>query len=297
MNQHTHDTDKVVSLTNVVAYVRNVNLDKEIVMFDSVDMLSDIPPYPVHLDGVAIMLCTEGSGEICIDLNQYTIKKNSLIVVNSQNFIYGKAQQVGMRSHVLMCSHNVIEEILPKLSELFPFVLDHRLSPVIQLTESEANDMHSLYHIIKERLSRPETEFRRSKIMNLLRAYHYEMMEIYLSHTPKQDRRATRKEEIMAKFIMLLCEHFHEERQVSFYAEKLFITPKHLSAVAKETSGRTVGEWIENYVILEAKVLLKSTDMTIQEIASRLNFANQSFFGKYFKHLTGVSPTEFRKTT
>ncbi len=99
----------------------------------------------------------------------------------------------------------------------------------------------------------------------------------------------------MAKFILAVSEHFRTERQVSFYAHKLCITPKHLSSVIKEISGRTASDWIENYVVMEAKVLLKTTDMTIQEIAVYLNFANQSFFGKYFKHHTGVSPTTYRK--
>ena len=62
----------------------------------------------------------------------------------------------------------------------------------------------------------------------------------------------------------------------------------------KEASGRTAGEWIDHYVVMEAKMLLGSTDLTVQEISSKLNFANQSFFGKYFKHNTGLSPTEFR---
>ena len=105
----------------------------------------------------------------------------------------------------------------------------------------------------------------------------------------------TRKEEIMAKFILLVSENFREQRQVSFYSDQLCVTSKHLSAVVKEISGRTAGDWIENYVTVEAKVLLRSTDMTIQEIATRLNFSNQSFFGKYFKHQTGLSPTEYRK--
>lgn len=74
------------------------------------------------------------------------------------------------------------------------------------------------------------------------------------------------------------------------------LTPKHLSGVVKEVSGKTVGEWIDELVILEAKALLNSSSMNIQEIADRLNFANQSFFGKYFKHYTGMSPKEYRKS-
>ena len=96
--------------------------------------------------------------------------------------------------------------------------------------------------------------------------------------------------------MLLVEESFSKERSVNYYAEKLNITPKHLSAVAKETSGHTAGEWIDSYVILEAKMLLQNSEMSIQEISSRLNFANQSFFGKYFKHHTGVSPKAFRSS-
>ena len=80
---------------------------------------------------------------------------------------------------------------------------------------------------------------------------------------------------------------------MAYYAGKMFLTPKHLSTVVKEVSGKTAGEWIDSLVILEAKALLKSSEQSIQEIADELHFANQSFFGKYFKHHTGMSPKEY----
>ena len=73
------------------------------------------------------------------------------------------------------------------------------------------------------------------------------------------------------------------------------MTPKYLSLLVKNVSNRTAGEWIDNYVVLEAKALLSSSTLSIQEISDRLNFANQSFFGKYFKQHVGISPTEYRK--
>jgi AraC family transcriptional activator of pobA len=88
---------------------------------------------------------------------------------------------------------------------------------------------------------------------------------------------------------------YKKERGVNFYARKLCITPKHLSWAVKEVSGKTAGTWIDEAVILEAKTLLKSSDMNIQQISEELNFANQSFFGKYFKHYTGMSPKEYKK--
>lgn len=80
-----------------------------------------------------------------------------------------------------------------------------------------------------------------------------------------------------------------------FMQDKLCVTAKYLSLISKEVSGQPAGNWIDEYVILEAKTLLKSSQMSIQEIADSLNFANQSFFGKYFKHHTGISPKEYRK--
>ena len=129
----------------------------------------------------------------------------------------------------------------------------------------------------------------------MLQAALYEMMDIHQKNSERIDNQRSRKEEIMAKFILAVSEEFRTQRQVAYYARKFYITPKHLSAVVKEISGRTAGDWIENYVVMEAKVLLKTTDKTIQEITLMLNFANQSFFGKYFKHHTGLSPTAYRK--
>ena len=90
--------------------------------------------------------------------------------------------------------------------------------------------------------------------------------------------------------------NFKEERFLDFYANELSITPKHLSRTVKSQTGFTAVEWIERYVILEAKVMLKSSNMTIQQIADELNFPSQSFFGKYFKKNIGVSPKEYRNT-
>lgn len=133
--------------------------------------------------------------------------------------------------------------------------------------------------------------------MCIMQAALYEMVDIQQRISDTRNIVRTRKEEIMARFLLAVSEHFREQRQVSFYADMLCITPKHLSTVVKEVSGRTAGNWIENYVVMEAKVMLRTTDLPVQEIANRLNFLNQSFFGKYFKHLTGVSPSQFRKQT
>ena len=83
-------------------------------------------------------------------------------------------------------------------------------------------------------------------------------------------------------------------RSIAYYAKLLCISPKHLSATIKIMSGQTASEWIDNYVIIAAKAMLRSSSKTIQQISNDLNFSNQSFFGKFFKKYVGVSPTEYR---
>ena len=95
-------------------------------------------------------------------------------------------------------------------------------------------------------------------------------------------------------FYNLILQYYKDSREVGFYAKKLCLTPKYLSVIIKEFTGNSALGWINDYVILEAKSLLKSTNMTIQQISDELNFPSQSFFGKYFKRLVGVSPKVYR---
>ncbi|MDE7115946.1 MAG: helix-turn-helix domain-containing protein, partial [Muribaculaceae bacterium] len=111
------------------------------------------------------------------------------------------------------------------------------------------------------------------------------------------------KDEVMSnqgrmtdQFLILAQQNFKHQRFLDFYAQKLEVTPKHLSRTLKSQTGYTAVEWIERFVILEAKVLLKSSNLNIQQISDELNFPSQSFFGKYFKKLTGMSPKEFRNS-
>lgn len=138
--------------------------------------------------------------------------------------------------------------------------------------------------------------FRREIAKSLFHALFYELGNIMNRHAPAVGRQVkTRRDEVFEQFIHLVRDHYKAQRSVTFYADKLCLTPKHLSNVVKGLTGKSAGAWIDDYVILEAKALLKSTTLTILQVSEALNFANQSFFGKYFKQHTGVSPTQYRR--
>ena len=109
-----------------------------------------------------------------------------------------------------------------------------------------------------------------------------------------KDNRKTKKRKLFDDFYSHLIANHKESREVGFYAKKLCITPKYLSSSVKETTGKSAFEWINNYVILEAKSMLKVSEKTIQEISVDLNFPNQSFLGKYFKQQVGMTPGKYR---
>lgn len=287
------ERDNTVSLSEV-AQALNTSMDIDVLAFDSMRP-SEIKEFaPIRIDAMAIILCTGGYGRIGIDLEDYEVKRNTLVVIQPQNYLRFVESSPDMQSCCVLCSINVVEMILPKLTDILPVLMQHRMMPAIELTDKEAEGILSFYKFIKLKLEEPPTRFRLQKVLCMLQAALFEMMDIRLAREQQAGHSPNRRSEIMAKFLLSVSENFRKERQVAYYAKQLCITPKHLSTVVKETSGRTAGEWIDHYVMLEAKMLLRTTDLTIQEITTRLNFTNQSFFGKYFKHHAGESPSSFR---
>ena len=158
-------------------------------------------------------------------------------------------------------------------------------------------ELKAYFLLIKDNIEKDDY-FRADIIKRLLAAYLYKLGSILYRHRPELQEEAAKplkREEILFKeFINLVSEHHRKERRVDFYAERMFLSPKHFSTVIKKVSGKTAGQWIDEYVILEAKTLLKYSVMSIQEIAYYMNFPNPSFFGKYFRHHTGMSPSEYK---
>jgi AraC family transcriptional activator of pobA len=107
---------------------------------------------------------------------------------------------------------------------------------------------------------------------------------------PRQDS----KIELTGRFFNLLAKNFRKEKSVGYYASELFVTPRHLSWVLKEVTGKTAGALVDEMVIKEAKLLLTGHDLNISQVAVKLYFSNSSFFGKYFKKLTGISPSAYK---
>ena len=178
------------------------------------------------------------------------------------------------------------------LSSIFLF---SRLHPVFSMDREEARSILGFYLLIRQKVSETTHRFRKDTVKALLQAFLYDAGNIFWKVFNNEDEKNTRNEEIFMQFIELVEKHFKTERRVTWYALQMHITPKYLSETIRKVSRQTPGEWIDSYVMLELRVLLRTSLLSIKEIAEQMHFPNQSFLGKYFKQHAGMSPKEYRR--
>ncbi len=128
----------------------------------------------------------------------------------------------------------------------------------------------------------------------ILESVLYGVSSLYRTAQNETGHRLSRGEEISKELFRLVMKHYTRERRVAFYAEQMRLSTQHLCTTVKQQTGKTVADLIADVVIMDAKALLKSTNMAIKEVALSLNFPNVSFFGKYFKRYVGMSPQQYR---
>jgi YesN/AraC family two-component response regulator len=164
------------------------------------------------------------------------------------------------------------------------------------LKNAEVFVLKKLFEILEYRINQPKNDdtFIKNSIEYCLHALLEEVYSLLTKGAQVKKVQLSRKEAITARFIELLNIYFKTQRQLSFYADKLNITPPYLSQVIKEVSGKTAGEMIDEVVVIEAKRLLKDPQYNITEVSDQLNFTSASFFGKFFKKHTGKSPSKYR---
>lgn len=262
---------------------------------------------PIRFDGMAWLLCFGGRIDLEVNLQPVTLCENSVLVTNPKSFIELKdIDWDGFDCYMLFISHNFIRDVnfdlnilgsIPRLSS------GQRIEPVQNITADEAVLLKEYFNILSSNAKNNDDNHAKNYSKSIARcmiaALTYQLIQIVSRRikTPDDEPRSRfRRPTYVHDFIDLVHEYHRSERSVAFYAEKLFISPKYLSLLIKEATGRSAAEIIDEYVILEAKNLLRFSGKNIQQISYDLNFPNQSSFGKYFKHLVGMSPSEYQRS-
>ena len=253
--------------------------------------------FPSRLNALIIGVGTEGETSLTSNLQEFRLKKDSLFIFSPKHILQVQSNN-RFKAHLIIIAPDFLKRINIDTKRMMPLFLQFGSLPCMELTHAESQSLRSFISMVEQELKGSETDFSSEIIGGLIAATIYKVGDIlthYLTEHPEVDSPIhNRAEEYFRQFTELLGEHYKHERSVGFYARQLCITPKYLTTLIKRISGKSVSEWIDNYVILEAKTLLKYSNMSVQEIAYYLNFPNQSFFGSYFKRNAGMSPSQYK---
>lgn len=176
--------------------------------------------------------------------------------------------------------------------------VEHMQVPILHLSSEELQIVLDYIKMIHRAMAdKFNATLSRHIVSSMTTAFFYQtMLFVYRKvHVSNRESVGPRRMNYVQDFLRLVHIYFTKERSVSFYASQLFISPKYLSLLVKEATGRSAARWIDHFVIMEAKNMLRYSGKNVQQVAYALNFPNQSAFGKYFKHLTGLSPTDYQK--
>lgn len=244
---------------------------------------------PTKVNNAVIIVCISGNATIKVNLQTYEIESPSMVTLMPGQIFEPMESSNNFCAHVITLSKRFIDMInLPGWQQRYLTLYNN---PITEMEVEQSNAARFFLAILHRAASNVDNPFRLQVIENLVRVFYYGGVN---GSSPAKDNVSPYKNNLVERFLELVHTHYREERMISFYANKLCITPKYLSKIVKENTGRSAGEWIENHVVLDARAMLQSSDMTIQQIAVSLNFPNQSFFGKYFKRATGMSPKQYR---
>ena len=251
--------------------------------------------YPSNIQSALIVYSLRGKAKLTVHEDVHWIQPKELIILLPGQFVSFSDPSEDFLTVTMVISSSLFSDALsgaPRFSPHFFFYMRNHYW--YSQTESDVLRIYNFLGMIKGKVTSLDI-YRRELIVHLLRYLYLELFNAYQKEaTLKTDRKDIRKEELANKFFELIMKHFKENKDVAFNADKLCITSKYLTMVIKETSGKSAKDWIVEYVILEIKTLLKNTNMNIQEIAIRTNFANQSSLGRFFRKHTGMSLSQYR---
>ena len=235
------------------------------------------PGQTYHVPEGRMMMMLEGEADISIDLEDYHIEKGMVVVTTPDIILELKRCHMETKVMAIVSKEDIhVDENI-----------------IIHTDAQQRNELLRMVYLIWD--VSQHTPFRKEAVHSLLTALVSNIASIKSEmNTAEGSSTPSRQQQLFQSFKTLVNQHCERERSIPFYADRLHITPHHLSAVIKQASGHSVMYWVNRAVILRAKVLLKTSGMMTYEVADRLNFISSSAFNNYFKRETGMTPKEYK---
>lgn len=258
------------------------------------DNLRDIDVTKAITEIYIILLVLEGEASVNINGMLYVGYKNDILICPPNNLLENCLLSIDFKSHCIGMSSEYVQKIVPMAENTWDIKILFEKNPMCTLHPEEVTVFCQYYNLLCSKIHLPST-VQEKVIDTLMLAFIYDMQNILNRVIQTIPRPFTSGEFLFKRFIELLKASYPKNRNVSYYAGRLHVTPKYLSTVCKETGGQTASHLIDRYVLKDIEYLMKHSSKTIKEIANDLDFPNISFFGKYVKKHFGMAPKALRE--
>ena len=245
-------------------------------------------------EGGAILFCRRGSATVTVDQLRDRVTRDTLLLLLPGSILHLNERTDDFRVRFCAFSLELFSEAAYRLDPSFFHILHEHA--IIRLPDRIIEGVRNWFQMASYTYRDRGNIFRNTIIRNRLQNVLLEAFDKTQRFAPDVHSQTgtTRQADLFQRFVALVHEHCTEQREVAFYADRLCISTRYLSTIIRSVAHSTAKVFIDRSVVLEIKMLLGSTELSVQEIAYRLHFPDQSYLGRFFKKHTGVSPTEFR---
>lgn len=266
--------------------------EKDIMIFSGLDTL---PKEGIIPDAYVMALCLEGRATCRMNDHVYELEKNDIFLCQPNVFVENAMTSLDFKCKGVVMSPNYFQSIFLSGNDVWDAAFIIKENPLLHLDDKEIETLLLNFEFARNKLNTSDSFHHKEMVRLLLQAMSYECYDIIAPKIQAIQYNYTSAESIFRRFIALVTNDTPVEREVSYYAEHLCITPKYLSAICKQVSGKTASAIINEYTVMHIKNMLHNTTYTIKEVVNLSGFSNLSFFGKYVRRQLGVSPREYRK--
>ncbi|MGM9797529.1 MAG: helix-turn-helix domain-containing protein [Parabacteroides sp.] len=260
------------------------------------DSLSGYGSLPYKVKSGLFLLCVRGFVKLSINLTSYTVKTHDFLTLVPNTFIQFEAISEDVLFYLAGFSATFMNDVnfIKSTMNVLPMITDR---PVIHLDDAIAQLYIDGYQLLVRASAFSSREsVNKNLVIACMTIFMQSTAELYKRDIHWNDDSHTRKYEIYRRFVQLVVENYTKQHSVSFYAEQLSLSLPHFCTTIKKAIGLTPLEIISSILIMDAKAQLRETTMSVKEIAYSLGFTNLSFFNKYFRQHTGMTPREYRLT-
>lgn len=298
MERKTYGEDvHKISISKLKRLFADDSLSSDNMIMSPVIRFQSLDDIPRVIDGITIGIICNGKAKVTINGRSHELRMNSLVLLREDSVVSSFKCSKACRGYLMTYSRNFLDTINIPAADFLSVYMIFSTAPCVALDFEDANRLHSVGSLLADVIRTSGNDAYGDKIVtSLFSAFFYSLVSILNKKFPSETEHEgqTRSDALLADFIRLLSTECERQRSVEYYAAELGISPKYLSLICKKKTGKNASKIIDDVVIHRAKELLRQTGLSIQEVADRLNFVSQSFFGKYFKQRVGISPSRYK---